>query len=43
MDYHEVADNDVVLTTYESVSLDSNKRGTLQAISWFRVVLDEGR
>lgn len=33
---------DVVLTTYETVSLDHLKGGVLQSMQWFRVVLDEG-
>lgn len=33
---------DIVLTTYETVSSDFNKRGALQETSWFRIVLDEG-
>lgn len=33
---------DVVLTTYETASLDHIRGGTLRDIAWFRVVLDEG-
>jgi len=33
---------DIVLTTYETVSSDFDKRGALQETSWFRIVLDEG-
>ena len=35
-------EKDVVLTTYETASLDHVKGGVLRDISWFRVVLDEG-
>ena len=33
---------DVVLTSYETVLSDANRSRTLQALSWFRIVLDEG-
>lgn len=39
----DLARNDVVLTTYETVLSDIAKKGTLQSISWFRIVLDEGK
>lgn len=39
-DLDEILDNDLVITTYETLLL---KSCTLRKISWFRVVLDEGR
>ncbi len=35
-------EKDLVLTTYETTSLDHIKGGPLRDMSWFRVVLDEG-
>ena len=29
-------------TTYETVFHDTNRSATLQAVPWFRIVLDEG-
>lgn len=37
---HEILDNDLVITTYETLLL---KSCILGKILWFRVVLDEGR
>lgn len=34
--------NDIVLTTFETVSSDFTRSGALRSISWFRIVLDEG-
>ena len=38
----EFAEHDVVCTTYETVFHDPNSTATLQAVPWFRIVLDEG-
>jgi SNF2 family DNA or RNA helicase len=38
-----VIDHDLVLTTYATLSADSNVLGVLQEIEWYRVVLDEGK
>ena len=38
----ELAEHDVVFTTYETIFHDTNRTATLQAVSWFRLVLDEG-
>lgn len=35
----EIVDNDLVITTYETLLLKSR---ILSKISWFRIVLDEG-
>ncbi|KAI1357569.1 SNF2 family N-terminal domain-containing protein [Xylaria arbuscula] len=37
----EIADNDIVLTTYNTLVADQKSGGLLQHIEWFRVVLDE--
>ena len=39
-DLSEITDNDLVVTTYETLLLKSR---VLRKISWFRIVLDEGR
>lgn len=39
----QLANADIVLTTFETVSSDSVASGTLRNISWFRIVLDEGK
>ncbi len=39
----ELANADIVLTTFETVSSDSVASKTLKNISWFRIVLDEGK
>lgn len=38
----ELAEHDIVCSTYETVFHDSNRSATLQAVPWFRIVLDEG-
>ena len=38
-----VIDHDLVLTTYATLSADSNVHRVLQEIEWYRVVLDEGK
>lgn len=38
-----VIDHDLVLTTYATLSADSNVLRILQEIEWYRVVLDEGK
>lgn len=39
-----LADADIVLTTYRTLAADSAaRRSPVHAISWFRVVLDEGK
>lgn len=38
---HELVELDIVCTTYETVFHDTNRLATLQAVPWFRVVLDE--
>jgi SNF2 family DNA or RNA helicase len=38
-----VIDHDLVLTTYATLSADSNVLRVLQKIEWYRVVLDEGK
>ena len=43
IDHGSLAEQDIVFTTYETVASDVNKSHGLQAISWFRVILDEGR
>ena len=37
-----LAEQDIVFTTYETIASDVNQSHKLQAISWFRVILDEG-
>ncbi|KAI1325419.1 SNF2 family N-terminal domain-containing protein [Xylariaceae sp. FL0255] len=37
----ELANNDIVLTTYHTLVADQKKAGLMQSIEWFRVVLDE--
>ena len=37
-----LAEQDIVFTTYETIAADINQSRKLQAISWFRVILDEG-
>ena len=37
-----LVDHDVVLTTYRTLVFDWKGRRVLQAMEWFRVVLDEG-
>lgn len=39
-DLSEIIDNDLVVVTYETLLLKSRM---LRKISWFRIVLDEGR
>ena len=39
-DLGEIVDHDLVITTYETLLL---KSPILKKISWFRIVLDEGR
>jgi SNF2 family DNA or RNA helicase len=41
----QLANADIVLTTFETVSSDSvaSTSKTLRNISWFRIVLDEGK
>jgi hypothetical protein len=36
-------DNDVVLTTYHTLAADWKGKRILQQLTWFRVVLDEGK
>ncbi len=43
IDCDSLAEQDIVFTTYESIVSDANRSHKLQAISWFRVILDEGR
>ena len=38
-----LVDHDVVLTTYRTLVFDWKGRRVLQAMEWFRVVLDEGK
>lgn len=42
IDHRDLTKFDVVLTTYETVLSDASRSKNLQAIFWFRVVLDEG-
>jgi SNF2 family DNA or RNA helicase len=38
----DLADNDIVITTYQMIQADSNDRSTpLPHVQWFRIVLDE--
>ena len=39
---HVYKDLDLVLTTYSTLSSDSQKARVLQRVDWFRVILDEG-
>lgn len=39
----QLANADIVLTTFETVSSDFVVSETLRNISWFRIVLDEGK
>ena len=39
----QLANADIVLTTFETVSSDFVASETLRNISWFRIVLDEGK
>lgn len=41
-DSKQLEEFDIVLTTYETASLDYFKDGVLSRIHWFRIVLDEG-
>ena len=43
IDVDSLAAQDIVFTTYETVVSDANRSRKLQVISWFRVILDEGR
>ena len=38
----ELAEHDIVCTTYETVFHDNKRSAILQAVPWFRVALDEG-
>ena len=42
IDRDTIAEQDIVFTTYETIASDVKQSHKLQAISWFRVVLDEG-
>ena len=39
----DISDKDIVLTTYETLYADMNGSKTLSKVSWFRIVLDEGK
>ncbi|KAF8857758.1 hypothetical protein BDZ45DRAFT_674506 [Acephala macrosclerotiorum] len=39
--YEQLANADIVLTTFETASSDFNMSETLRNVSWFRIVLDE--
>ena len=43
IDRDSLAEQDIVFTTYETIVSDANRSRKLQVISWFRVILDEGR
>lgn len=43
IDHRSLTSYDVVLTSYETVLSDANRLRNLQAIFWFRIVLDEGQ
>ncbi|PSN69483.1 hypothetical protein BS50DRAFT_550345 [Corynespora cassiicola Philippines] len=37
----EMAQSDIVLTTYATLAADSSQKGALHSVHWFRIVLDE--
>jgi hypothetical protein len=39
----ELAEYDVVLTTYATLSAEYKSRGVLHRVNWYRIVLDEGK
>lgn len=44
MDFNALADSDIVLSTYHTVAADAlDDASPLNKITWFRIVLDEGK